>query len=419
MNHHCFKQMRISLMGPGYETGAANFDSHSSSNEVLLFDQRSNDPAFCTGGEREFTFVDSISPGVEKSPTSECCSPVNRSYVFIADGKLSEFAGAPLDRIWTLVVQDMVSDSLEGQILDWELHYEIDTCRQRHSWTDLSSQTTGTSPEARYLASSIVHEHMLFVYGGRGADNSPIQDLYRLDTRNLSWTALEPARFYEIALNTASMYGASFVLSFWGLLRFGGYLRYPTLPKDFQLYVNDVYVMDPVTLKWKAVDVTPSLYGLTSTGRNPGDTAAVSPSPRYLSSIAYIPSAQVWWPQNVLSYRALYDDRVASSTMNYAGAGIDSLMVYGGVNGATGIMSDGSSGGMLGDMWNLRYANWSTPGSRAEQLSYMHRHCAWRLRDNKDPAKTCFSTVDGSVCDFRDLLLKVWCQLGDTSLYIK
>lgn len=413
------KQLRISLMGPGFETGAANFDSHSSSDEVLLFDQRTNEPAFCTGGEREFTFVDAIAPRIEKEPTSKCCSPVNSSYVFIADGKLSEFTGAPFDRIWTLVVQDMVSDEFSGEILNWELHYEVDTCRQRHSWEDLTDQVVGNSPPARYLASSMVHDHMLFVYGGRGADNSPLHDLFRLDTRNLTWTQLSPVRFDEIALSTASMVGASFVMTFWGLLRFGGLLRYPTLPSVFQRYVNDIYVMDPVTLKWKVVDVEPSLYGLTSTGRNIGEKAAISPTPRYFAGIEFIPSAQVWWPQSVLSYRALYDMRVASSTVNYAGAGIDSLVVYGGVNGATGIMDDGSTGGMLGDMWNLRYANWSTPGMKAEQLAYMQKHCAWRDHTKDRPSETCLLLTDGSPCDFRDLMLAVWCKLGDTSVLVK
>jgi hypothetical protein len=388
--------------------------------QVLIFDQRTREPAFCTGGEKDFFFVDPDMPGVEQSPTSECCSPENSSYSFTAEGRLSEFTGAPLDRVWTLVVQDLTSDGFTGEVLDWELHFEVDTCRQRHSWEDLSGRVTGTSPPARYLGSSIVHGQYLFVYGGRGADNSPLEDLHRLDTASLAWTTLSPVRFSDIALNTASMAGASFVMSFWGLLRFGGLLRYPTLPSDFQRYVNDVYVMDPVTLKWKLVSVEPSRYGLTSTGRNPGDQDQVSPTPRYLASIAYIPSSQVWWPQSVLSYRALYDQQVPSSTVNYAGAGIDSLMVYGGVNGASGFLSDGSTGGMLGDMWKLRYGNWSTPGSRAGQLAYMTKHCAWRSAGVEDkPIDSCLSADEDSPCDLRDLMLLVWCELGDTSILVK
>ena len=406
-------------MGPGFETGAANFDSHSSSDEVVIFDQRTRETAFCTGGEKEFFFVDSVSPGIESKPTSECCSPDNSSYVFSSEGRLSEFTGAPLDRIWTLVVEDMVSDSFFGSILDWELHFEVDSCRQRHSWENLTELVGGIVPPARYLANSIVHREMLFVYGGRGEDNMPHTDLYRLDTRSLSWTVLSPVRFDEIMLNTASMAGASFVMTFWGLLRFGGLMRYPTLPSDFQRYVNDVYVMDPITLKWKVIEVVPSKYGLTSTGRNADDRAAISPAPRYLSSIAYIPSSQVWWPQSALSYRALYDEHIPSSTVNYAGAEIDSLLVYGGTNGATGILTDGSTGGMLGDMWNLRYANWSTPGSRSEQLAYMNKHCAWRMNTKDKPFESCISGDNDSFCDFRDLMLLVWCDLGPTSVFIK
>lgn len=406
-------------MGPGYETGAANFEPHSSSNEVLLFDQRSNEPAFCTGGEKEFFFVDKVSPGVDKLQTSECCSPENSSYVFIADGPLSEFVGAPLPRVWTLVVQDMVSDEFSGAVIDWELHYEVDTCRQRHSWENLTSRTTGESPPARYLANSISRGDALFVYGGRGVDNLPLRDLYRLDSKTLTWTVLAPIRFYDIAVDTASMAGASFVMSFWGLLRFGGLLRHPTLPSDFQRYVNDVYVMDPVTLKWKKVDVEPSAYGLTSTGRNPGENAKLSPSPRYFASIEYIPSTQVWWPQSTLTYRALYDAHIPSSTVNYAGAGIDSMLVFGGANGASGILTDGSTGGMLGDMWNLRYANWSTPGSREAQLAYINKHCAWRTNGEGMPSDICYNGTDGSECDFRDLMLSVWCNLGGTSVPVE
>lgn len=413
------KQLRISLMGPGYETGAANFDSHSSSDEVLLFDQRTRESAFCTGGAKDFFFVDTVSPRVEKLPTSECCSPENSSYVFIADGRLSEFAGAPFDRVWTVVIQDMLSDEFSGAILDWELHFDVDTCRQSHSWQDLSDAVGGSKPPARYMAQSIVHEDKLFVYGGRGDNNLPINDLYRLDTQILHWTKLTPVRVNEIAVDTASMTGGSFVMSFWGLLRFGGLVRSPTLPRDFQRYVNDVYVMDPVTLKWRVVNVEPSSYGLTSTGRNAADQAKISPSGRYLTGVVYIPSSQVWWPQSVLSYRALYDQRLPSSTVNYAGAGIDSLLVYGGSTGASGIMPDGSSGGIMGDMWNLRFANWSAPAVRAQQLTYMHKHCAWRSTAAERPFDSCLSGNTEAECDFRDLIMMVWCQLGETSILVE
>ena len=47
---------------------------------------------------------------------------------------------------------------------------------------------------------------------------------------------------------------------------------------------------------------------------------------------------------------ALYDS-VASVRLNHQGTVSDSVLVMGGFDGATGSVLDGSSGGMLGDMW--------------------------------------------------------------------
>jgi hypothetical protein len=412
----CFNQLRISLRGPGASTGAANHMEHSYDHEIVLMDQVSKEPTFCTQGVREIEFVDRNSIlGMHYPTTSDCCSANQSSYQFIADGSLAEFSGAPIARPWSLIVQDMVTDDRVGSVLAWSLNASVKTCFERHSWTNISAVATGTRPSARYAAKSFVHGDSLFIYGGRDQHDSLLFDLYRLNTTSLRWAALRPSGFREAALDTASMVGASFSLTFWGLVRFGGLYRVPSDSRSQSTYANDVYVMDPVTMKWVYLATDADAAPASSLHPHP------IPAPRYLSAIVSIPSRFVWWRQSNTSYRSLYDQRPPSSSANYAGSEIDSLMVYGGFDGATGPMRDGSSGGLLSDMWQLRLGNLSTPERRERQRAYMRKHCAWRAADPTARLPPgCFSASSSAssepACALRDLLLTIWCSLGETSV---
>jgi hypothetical protein len=312
----------------------------------------------------------------------------------------------------------MVSDDRVGSVLAWSLNASVKACFERHSWTNITAAATGAKPSARYAAKSFVHKDSLFIYGGRDRQDSPLFDLYRLNTTSLRWTALRPSGFREAALDTASMSGASFSLTFWGLIRFGGLYRVPSNSESQSTYANDVYVMDPVTMKWSylATDADDALSSSSAPA-----TPSLIPARRYLAAMVNIPSRFVWWRQSNTSYRALYDQRLPSSSSNFAGSEIDSLMVYGGFDGATGAMRDGSSGGLLSDMWQLRLGNLSTPERRERQRAYIRKHCAWRTADvSASPPPGCFSasasSSSGPACALRDLLLTIWCSLGETSV---
>lgn len=154
-----------------------------------------------------------------------------------------------------------------------------------------------------------------------------------------------------------------------------------------------------------------SAYGIAASSKTADLT--IAPASRYFAGISFLPSRDVWWQQSVISYRALYDQHVPSLSSNYAGAAIDSILMFGGHNGASGIIYDGSSGGMLNDMWNVRLANWSTDGRRERQQQYMDKHCAWRSKQN--PERSCLLGTTGATCRFRDLLMAVWCGLSTTT----
>jgi len=99
-------------------------------------------------------------------------------------------------------------------------------------------------------------------------------------------------------------------------------------------------------------------------------TGKKKPAPRYLSAAVFVPSNALHFKKEY-SYRNLYDSYPKSTHANYANQLADSLMIFGGHDGATGSIYDGSSGGLLGDMWMLRFANLSTSGSRHAQTKYV------------------------------------------------
>ena len=68
------------------------------------------------------------------------------------------------------------------------------------------------------------------------------------------------------------------------------------------------------------------------------------------------------------------------------------------------------SGGMLNDMWFLRFNNWSLPGNVYNQRVYMERSCKWRLRAAANQRHD--DCVTSSNCDFYDLLMLAWCDLS-------
>ena len=125
----------------------------------------------------------------------------------------------------------------------------------------------------------------LFVFGGRDSFDNQLSDLFRFNVMDSSWTQLTPVNF-DIAWDVASSVGSNLVLSLWGLLRYGGYSRLPTLNphRNYSSYAGEVHVLDPVTLRWSYVPVQSAALSVNNMY---GST--VVPMQRYLSAAAFLP----------------------------------------------------------------------------------------------------------------------------------
>ena len=176
-------------------------------------------------------------------------------------------------------------------------------------------------------------------------------------------------------------------------------------------YISDAYILDLVTLRWRKLDVSET--GIESKLKTIAGGQGL-PSGRYLGGIVFIPSERLR-ARHDQNYRELYDEQVVSSHANYAGAISDGVMVFGGLNGATGAFQGGEHGGLLNDMYVLRLANVSSASGRSQQHLYRERNCQWRY-SNQSSGVTAFNTKQCATggyfqnCDLRDLLLLAWCD---------
>lgn len=110
------------------------------------------------------------------------------------------------------------------------------------------------APVARFAAKTLTHGNNLFVYGGRDTHDTLLHDLHRYNIRTHIWTTLTPVNF-DIALNPSSAVGGNFLLTSWGLIRYSGYYRQPTMSTVYSNYDSSVEIQDPVTLRWKELMV--------------------------------------------------------------------------------------------------------------------------------------------------------------------
>jgi hypothetical protein len=385
-------QVRLSLLGPGASTGSPNYHPHSNDYEVLIFDHthRVNDTA-CARGNFTFLFDED---GTEDPVT--CCK-TDGTHHFRPDGRLYEYAGASPFAEWTLVFEDMSIDGQRGELLSWTIEYSIEPCNRAFTWTEMTpTNPVDELPVKRYQANLLVYESNVFLFGGRGDGDKILTDLYRFDVGSNTWTMLTPVNF-DIPFGSASMVGMNLALTKWGLIRFGGYIRLPSLVGNAaNTYVNDAFIMDPISLRWKLVEVESS-------------ETSLQPAGRYLSGIVFIPAGQMRWRKD-FSYRILFDRRMKSTHANFAASLTDSLLIFGGHNGATGSLDDGSTGGMLNDMWQLRLGNWSLASNREAKNLYVDRYCAWRTSGTSALEDLCLSNTVGSQCELRDLMLLAWCK---------
>jgi len=411
VHHPCIKQLKLSLFGPGPQTGSPNFFSPASDQEVLLIDRLTSNGTGCISGDHEFEFDDS-----SKRLPENCC-PTSYSGVYRPQGPLSEYTGSTMATDWTLVLQDLVDDSVQGYLKSFSLVFTSSPCFKKFTWTNLTTTTTSRGERnvipARSAARAVAYEQSMFIFGGRDRFDNPLSDLWRFDVAKMSWTKLTPIQFDSV-LNPASSVGANYLLTTWGLVRIGGYYRQPKLPERYDNYDNSVSIQDPVTLRWTELRMLKrSPLGYDSTfGRSD------SPSPRYLGAAVFISSHTLDW-QSAYTDRALYDQLKPSQRTNFQGTLTDSILLFGGFDGSTGSVFDGSSGGYLSDSWMLRLANYSTAGSRFYQQDYVDKNCRWRKVSSalkNSGTGSCMSNKENASCEWRDLLMLAWCSANNQTI---
>ena len=79
----------------------------------------------------------------------------------------------------------------------------------------------------------VAFEKSLFLFQGRDTADNALFDLYRYDTTTATWTSLTPVGF-DFPFDAASLQGSNLVLSRWGLIRYGGYVRQPYMASTFK-----------------------------------------------------------------------------------------------------------------------------------------------------------------------------------------
>jgi hypothetical protein len=414
VKHPCADQLRLSLIGPGPQTGSPNFHAPSASHEVTLLDRRLSERDHgmgCVGGVHSFVFDDDASTRTDEGMYH------NTHYedlLMRPEGTLAEFVGGSAVNEWTMVVEDKLADGLTGELLSWEIETYVSPCVRSYSWTNLTALGDATWPVERYSAKAVAFRTSFFIFQGRDESDSRLDDLFRYDTEVGQWTQLNPVAF-DFPFDTANLAGSNLLLSPWGLMRYGGYLRQPFMASTFvhgQSYVSDVYIANPVTLRWKRVDVAQE--GLPSKAVVQPDGNGV-PAGRYLGASVFIPSSTLR-PRHRAHYRELYDRAIPSTHMNYAGSLSDSMLMLGGHNGATGSFKGGENGGMLNDMWMLRLTNMSTSGTRAGMEIYREKHCAWRDSPRSSGVAQgtldCLTGTGMTACELRDVIMMAWCTPG-------
>ena len=270
---------------------------------------------------------------------------------------------------------------------------------------------------ARYASQAMTYRSSIFVIGGRDQYDSVLYDLYRYDVHTAAWTALEPVAF-EKAWSLFSSYGTSIMLTPAGLMAYGG-------SRGGGVGDDQVQVMDVVSGAWQVINTT-----------------LPQPVQRYWASAVYIPANYVQYLTkfDVQSLYGTTRDNLPSDETNKIGSLADSVLIFGGFDDVSGSVWDGSSGGLLNDMWMLRLPQYSTPSTRAELYAYQSNHCTFRNLGAYNISNMTYNNVTalldasgnggysilngesyspclhgaggvGSECSFNELLLLIWCDI--------
>ena len=381
VDHPCINQVELSLRGPGVTYFSADYFPSANEWRVPLYTQSNSNGTGCAGGIHTLVFDDDAPLRTEEGAVSKF--PFQSGLRYMPDGKLGEYIGTSMTSVWRLEMKDTDEDGISGHLVSFDLKFTASECFEKYTLTDLSHTVDNTQVPARSGAKSITHGDYIFFFGGYDTNGNVLNDLHRFHTTSQTWNTLTPSRFSSTPLETAMSVGSNYVLTAHGVIRFAGYFRLPELTEantplplsqtgvlpceltalcettDGGSYDNSVYVLDPSTLKWRLLTTFAQPLSISANSAwNAG-----RPNPRYLSAAGFIPAHAIPW-KTQYGNRILYDQLVDSTKANHAGIVSDSLIVFGGFDGASGAKKDGSNGGYMNDMIVLRLGKLSTPGAR-------------------------------------------------------
>ena len=284
IKHGCTRDLIIELLGPSHRHQGVNhresqqrqhergqFDTGSESaadppqardQRTLLFDGFDGTSSGCGVNLENLRFDDRANRTVE-----ECCpSPFKGSFRPVS--KLNVYNDLQVRGEWSLRIYDQRANSLNGSLVNWELHFTMRPCEARYKWTDLSAQvksnSNGAIPGPRYGHTTVVIDHQMFLWGGHAW--SRYKDLWRLNITSRTWYKLNTREY-----RAPERYGRASVISPWQILNFGGYMHTRFAPF--------LWKYDPINFKWTRLDTfgvpggpvtythrsteepTPTLYG--------------------------------------------------------------------------------------------------------------------------------------------------------------
>jgi hypothetical protein len=389
--HDCINQLRFSLQFSGPTQGSPNyFPNNNHEYEILLLSSvKTYNITDCISGEYTFIFHDSekntentklqqqlyqrysstsssssssstspsslpsSSPSVPQYENSNgCCfNPLKKVHYYKSVGKLSEMIDNTLINNYTLIVEDIKEDSLKGSLLNYHLHISSISCRMRYQWKSINYTSNHHNlfpvnkiPSKRYNANILTYDSSIFIFGGKNSFNEDLSDLYRYDLLVNEWFPLIPVNFFSNSFSSGNAIGSNFLMTSYGLLRYGGYYRQPYLTKiDYceqqqqrrnkdgsgensqgerevderclfnekqeivsssqnGNYDNNVFLMDPITFKWQLLNIT-MLTASPSSSSSSSSSSSNSPSPLHYDNI----NSNITNSNNFLFYQRSYD----------------------------------------------------------------------------------------------------------------
>ncbi|CAM9161625.1 unnamed protein product [Ectocarpus fasciculatus] len=286
IDHDCIQQLQLTLYGPGPPPGdTSRLASASRAEPAVLFvgdsvadcapddevgvgiDATAGDVSGggCVDG-MDVSFEDAAESGVWEGCNNR--SPLRGTFKAADRLLVGRFLRMPAEGEWALGVLDNAVDGSNGTVTRWSLDVEIRPCDWQSALRWVNVTTGDARPPARVRHTAAVVDGGFFVSGGTGSIGT-LSDLWRRGEALTEWIVLAEGPGVPLAsTGPFNPHGQSTIVSPWGLLSIGGMLQGSGVGST-----SDVWVLDPVSKRWRSVD-------------GDGGVNASSPVGRYSSSVA-------------------------------------------------------------------------------------------------------------------------------------